>query len=393
MLADKSWKVRICTLIVGGILPFGLFCLLTGLLWVGEGGRYHKVFLWLIAFPTLILLLVNHDTFRSIIRSPVLAVYLIFAGYILLSLFWASPEDSVGSLVRRPFLVLILFVAINEVGHRNPDLLRRVVYLSALGGLLGALYFLGRFLLEGASGRLFGYGALYNPLLVSHVFGFFAALWIGRYFSEERMFSPVSLFAIIGCGALLLATGSRTPLVALVASVLWVSVLVPNRKSFYCLGGFFLILALAVVFWPEILTQRGASYRPEIWSDALRQIAERPWFGHGFDTPMIIQLADIPYPFHEPHNLTLSVIYDLGAIGGGLWLLLYGVALAGAWRYRKSADVIWFSVPVVYGLFAGMTEGGSFLSRPKEHWFLVWIPLALLAVVISQIRWRSRGLE
>ncbi len=32
-----------------------------------------------------------------------------------------------------------------------------------------------------------------------------------------------------------------------------------------------------------------------------------------------------------------------------------------------------------YGLVAGMTEGGSFLSRPNEHWFLIWIPLALVA--------------
>jgi O-antigen ligase len=85
----------------------------------------------------------------------------------------------------------------------------------------------------------------------------------------------------------------------------------------------------------------------------------------------------------------LSVIYDLGAIGGLIWLGIYGVALAGAWRRRHVPDVAWFSAPVVYGLFAGTTEGGAFLSRPKEHWFLVWIPLALLAVVIARERRRS----
>jgi O-antigen ligase len=124
----------------------------------------------------------------------------------------------------------------------------------------------------------------------------------------------------------------------------------------------------------------------------LRQIAVHPWFGHGFNTPVLIQLPDIAYPFHEPHNLTLAVFYALGAIGGSLWLLLYGVALVGAWRHRDTPDVVWFSAPVVYGLFAGMTEGGAFLSRPKEHWFLIWIPLALLAVVIARERRRCRDL-
>jgi hypothetical protein len=34
---------------------------------------------------------------------------------------------------------------------------------------------------------------------------------------------------------------------------------------------------------------------------------------------------------------------------------------------------------VVFGFVAGLTEGSAFFSRPKEQWFLIWIPLALLA--------------
>jgi len=41
------------------------------------------------------------------------------------------------------------------------------------------------------------------------------------------------------------------------------------------------------------------------------------------------------------------------------------------------------SAAVVSGLVAGLTEGISYLSRPKEHWFLIWIPLSFLAAALA----------
>jgi O-antigen ligase len=376
MPTNMNWRIRLGDTLTGIVLPIGLVGLLTGMLWVGGVGYYPKIFVWLVALPALLLVAVRPGTLYALSESPVLAAITLFAIYILVSLLWATPEDDIESLIRRPLMVLVMFLAIHEVGIRHPLRFRQLVYLSSVMALVGALYTLGRFALEGMPGRLSGYGALYNPLLVSHVFGFFAALWIGRYLAEERPFAPLPLLAIIVCGALLLATGSRTPLVALAATVLWLVLVLPNRKSAAFVGGAALLGAVAINVWPEILLQRGVSYRPQIWSDALRQIAQHPWFGHGFNSPMAIQLPDFPHPFREPHNLTLSVIYDLGAMGGLMWLGIYGVALTGAWRWRNVPDVAWFSAPVVYGLFAGMTEGGAFLSRPKEHWFLVWIPIS-----------------
>jgi tRNA A-37 threonylcarbamoyl transferase component Bud32 len=37
------------------------------------------------------------------------------------------------------------------------------------------------------------------------------------------------------------------------------------------------------------------------------------------------------------------------------------------------------STLLIFGIGAGLTEGGGIISRPKEHWFLLWIPLALIA--------------
>jgi hypothetical protein len=45
----------------------------------------------------------------------------------------------------------------------------------------------------------------------------------------------------------------------------------------------------------------------------------------------------------------------------------------------------------VYGIGAGLTEGGGILSRPKEHWFLLWIPLAIIAALSVAQRRHSRA--
>jgi hypothetical protein len=58
---------------------------------------------------------------------------------------------------------------------------------------------------------------------------------------------------------------------------------------------------------------------------------------------------------------------------------MYAYAAFYAWQNRKNPAVLIASTLVVFGFTAGLTEGSAFFSRPKEHWFLIWIPLALLA--------------
>lgn len=80
--------------------------------------------------------------------------------------------------------------------------------------------------------------------------------------------------------------------------------------------------------------------------------------------------------------MTLSVFHQGGVVGLLLWGILYLATLLGCWKQRANPLVFALSATVVYGLVAGMTEGGSFLSRPKEHWFLIWIPIALAAAAL-----------
>jgi O-antigen ligase len=121
----------------------------------------------------------------------------------------------------------------------------------------------------------------------------------------------------------------------------------------------------------------GVSYRPEIWGKSLQQIAEAPWFGHGYDAPFTIILS-IQNSLYDPHNIELAILYESGVVGFVLWTGLYLCALRFAWRHRTNAFVLIASAWLIYGLGCGLTEGRAYMSRPKEHWFLIWIPMALV---------------
>jgi len=377
--AVKGWRDRVGAGLSDNVFPIGLFIVLTGMLWIGRHALYSKLFYWFLLLPALLRIAVQARSLRPMFDSRIVVATVAFACYMSSTLLWAAASDDAVSLLTRPIFVIILFYSVFELGRRRPEILRQVIKISALVATVAATLTLARFGMEGANGRLAGYGALFNPLLVSHVFGFFVAIWFGFYYSTDKLFEPISLFSILLCAVLLVATGSRTPLVAMVATIAWLSVLAPNRNAACVLGALLPLGAAIGFFAPDLVMQRGLSYRPEIWTDVLRQISERVWFGHGYGAPLKIQLDGVSYPFSDPHNLTLAVFYAGGIVGLALWMALYGVALAEAWRLRQNKWVLVCSAAVIYGLAAGMTEGGSFFSRPKEHWFLIWIPLALLA--------------
>lgn len=382
----ENWQAKIGGALVNKVLPIGVFALLTGLFWIGDHGRYSKLFYWMIALPVVLLVIVQPEVLRRLWRSSLIVAFSPFACYVALTALWSSGDDGVVDMMMRPIYVSLLFLAVFELGYRRFDLLSRVVRWSAVLSIGFAAYAIAIFVVSGAQGRLAGYGALINPLLVSHVFGFFTAYWIGAYLAERKVFDPVSLFGIMVCMALLIATGSRTPLLATSVTIAWLAILSANRKAAICVCLIFAVGGLIWFFAPELITQRGLSYRNDIWAEVLRQIGEKPWFGHGYDSPLRIYLDDFSYPLNDPHNLTLSVFFSGGVAGLVLWLGLYAVAISSSWIMRNDKCVFICSATVVYGLAAGMTEGGAFLTRPKEHWFLVWIPLALLSAATHRAR-------
>ncbi|MRK19129.1 O-antigen ligase [Pseudomonas sp. JG-B] len=122
------------------------------------------------------------------------------------------------------------------------------------------------------------------------------------------------------------------------------------------------------------------SYRPQLWEAAFNTAMNHPLIGHGFHAEF--QFNVVPgWPLSDPHNVELAVLLELGAVGLGLWGLMYACAFWKAIEYRRDGEYLAASTMLVYGLVAGMSEGSSYLSRPNESWFLIWLPLSLMAAL------------
>lgn len=376
------------------VLPLGWLVMLTGMFWAGDRSLYHKLYYILLAFPTLVALSLQPRMLRGLVNNPLFIAFAVFCAYTMLSIAWSDTENATGSLLKRPLYIAMLLLSAGLISLHAPAHLQQCVRIAAKVVALAAVISLGYFLmyrLPAGVGRMGGYGALYNPLLTAHVLGAFAAVWLVYWFQAQRILDPMSLLCLAVLGLAILATGSRTPLVGLTAALGWLVIVGDRKRSMLALAAVVIAVLGVVLVYPEAITQRGVSYRPAIWLDALRQIGEHPWLGHGYDSPMTVIIPGLGQRLADPHNIELGVLYAGGVVGLALWLTIYGLAMYFCWTYRKHPGVTLAATWLVFGFASGLTEGSAFMSRPKEHWFLIWIPMALVYGQ-SLVHWkRSRA--
>jgi O-antigen ligase len=369
----SDWLISYC-------LPIGWLALLTGMFWIGERALYHKLFYATLALPTLIALALQPSLLKPLIRQPLTQLFLLFSAYILLSVLWADTKETPLSSIKRPIYLLMLIAAAGMISLNHPGRLERVTEFAAVIAVLSAVLSLGYFFYQATPGRFSGYGALYNPLLSAHVFGFFCAYWLSRWYLDEKIARPLPLVALLVLWALLLYTGSRTPLVALSACVLWLVICQWKSRILLIIAAAIALLFVAQSLnLTDDLLARGASFRPAIWQEALFQLQDNLWLGLGYTHPQVFHIEGLDFALADTHNIELGILFCGGIVGLTLWMSMYGYAMTYAWRNRQQPAVLIASSLVVFGFVAGLTEGSAFFSRPKEQWFLIWIPLALLA--------------
>ncbi len=386
---------RLFDSIVLWILPIGYFLLLSALFFLPDRSVHHKLFYVLFSVPTLLAILLRPRELRALASEPIIIFFLLFAEYAVLSIMWSPTEADAGGLVKRPLHTLMLFVGTYLLVRHRPEAVKGLFLSAALLVAVASLkdiYIYSRSYVDTL--RLVGSGAMDNPLLSSHLFGFFCTYWLYVCATSKNVRSlllgliPLAIMMIA-----VLATGSRTPLVALAMTLGWIALLRADRRSLPLLMAIPVIGAALLFIAPEMITARGDSYRFEIWGISWNLILDNLIFGHGYDAPLSIDVG-IGYTLSEPHNFALGVLYNLGVIGFIPWLGMIAYGLYSGWRHRNQSLFVLASALLVFGIGAGLTEGGGILSRPKEHWFLLWIPLALIAALnIAQRQRRLLSIE
>ncbi len=390
-VSAESRNQRLGNLIDKYLLPLGWLITLTGIFWIWDRALYHKLFYIFLAFPTFLTLVLQPRLLKTLICNPLFIAFSVFSIYILISIAWAVTEDDLPGLIKRPMYVMLLLFSTGIMALQYPARLEQYTRLSALlaawVACLSLAYFM-IFELPAGESRLNGYGVLENPLLTAHVLGAFAAFWLATWFQARKAWNPVPIICLAFLGVAIMATGSRTPLIGLTAALGWLLLVGDRRRSLLAVGVAIAVLIAVLLIHPDAITQRGLSYRPAIWMESLRQIGEHPWLGHGFGTSMTVVIPDLDFTLADPHNMELGVLYSGGILGLALWMTLYGLAIRFCWVYRSHTAVTIAAAWLVFGFASGLTEGNAFMSRPKEHWYLIWIPMALVYAQ-SLIIWRQ----
>ena len=373
------------------ILPTGYFLLLCALFFLPGRSLHHKLFYGLFSIPTLIALCLRPRELKELLREPVFVAVLLFAAWALLSLAWGPGGEPLGGMFKPPLHTLLLFAGSYLLVRYRADILQPLLFGAALVALIATTIFLFMFARIYEPGmRLIGGGAFDNPLLSSHLFGFFSAYWLSVTMTcKRRQMMWLSVPAMAVMFMAVIGTGSRTPLVALTMAALWLCFICWNRRSVGLLIALALSGATVLTLFAQMIIERGDSYRLEIWQKVLHMIADHPWIGHGYSASLAVDPGN-GVSFQEPHSFVLGVLYYVGIIGLLPWLFFLLWGLLSSWRQRVQPMLIIASTWLIFGIGAGLTEGGGIISRPKEHWFLLWIPLALIAAL--SINQRARRL-
>lgn len=373
------------------ILPIGYLLLLCAMFFLPGRSGLHKLYYGLFSIPTLIALCMRPSEIKGLLREPIFLAILLFCTWALISLAWSPPVDSVAGEFKTPLHLLMLFAGCSLLLSYRRDILQPLFFCAAMVALVASIFNLYTFSqINEPEFRMIGGGAFDNPLLSSHLFGFFLVYWLWLSMTCQRLrVLYLSIPAMAIMFAAVIATGSRTPLVALTLAAAWISFICWNRRSLLLLAAMLIAGTAVLLLFSQMIIGRGNSYRFEIWTLVLSYIAAHPWIGHGYNAELVVDVG-LGYPLGEPHNFALGVLYYVGIIGLLPWLFMQVWGLFKSWKLRNNPLFILASTWLVFGIGAGLTEGGGIISRPKEHWFLLWIPLALIAALcISQRARRS----
>ncbi len=171
--------------------------------------------------------------------------------------------------------------------------------------------------------------------------------------------------------------------VAIGSAVLIVLEITSDRQRFLAsissVGLVLGVIALALFLdesTKSLLLPRGASFRPEIWNEALARIGESNyWIGLGVATSDDFLIDGLQ--FNHPHNLYIASLYQGGIIGLVLFLLVIGRTVSILFAHYEQADAKLGMGILGVALPAFMLDGYELLDKIGSTWLLFWFPVAI----------------
>lgn len=372
-MEQRTWRDWVIPALIVGLVHVSIFKSNRVLSWLPVDAT-----LLLGAIVTVVLVAALLHARRMRIHPAMLAVLALFA----FPWFWGEPNDYTGAKLIGSAATLVAVIAtiyLVNSERRRKAWLYTVVALGAVAVL--AARFLpqdidyGRIALEGsntiASGRLAGAALVIVAVLAISGGSRWWLLLVGL---------------AAAFGGLMIATGSRGPVVAAVAAISAVALLsrVPRR-------GFRLILALGglAAGWLLIQDSQSAgaariaatlsgeasaiSTRIDIWAAAIREIGNHP-FGVGWSHFVDVLTAGERLSSGDrqyPHNVILEAAVEGGWLFGIAVAALIAIAVRRAWTQSTTPHAAAFLGLLLFTVINAMVSGDINDNR------LMWACVAL----------------
>ncbi|MDG2047101.1 MAG: O-antigen ligase family protein [Halioglobus sp.] len=367
-------------------LTYTLF--LAGFFVVPNAVDLYKFYILMVFLPGLFLL---PGTLKLCWSSPLWCSLIAYLCFMLLSSFW-SKEFSL-AILRRDVLYTVYIISFMLLMlyffARNQQLPNTMACLIALVAVGAAIFSIVSFepvtqLPNLTEARLSGVGALdtvNESAFVYGIFGVIALDYVRRNWGHGLAYLYAIGFGIIVLFVIL--TQSNTGLLALSSACALLFLFHAKRNSRALYIGLPLgLAAFLYLTWSLGLlngtTDIGFTMRKPIWDHAIKLWQSAPVFGLGYQTtPGVVEMKN-GVNINYAHSLFLSTLRDGGLVGFFLLLSMYGLALrAGLKMALKKSDPLYLCL-FIFGFIVVLVSMDQILTRPRELWLVLWLPLACL---------------
>ena len=373
-------------LFIGRWAMLGLMVFLVGPWFVPDNKLYHQliiVFLWL---PALLACIWVKSYPANRLGAPEWLLYFLLGTWTLVVAAIHAGSEWASDL-KLPFYVALFLAGISLSSRLGRSSFENALFWASLICGLGALCSWIDFYWIDArpfNHRLSTIGLWDTPIPAANAVGALAV--VGFFLRGATRWSlPLRLLcALAALGYLVFLGFSQTRGVwaALIAVVTMSVIIQMGRRGLPVVVGLAAVGALLIWLFPDVLLQRGLSYRPQLWAGGLDLLMQHPLLGVGFERFTVeILVSGRPQEFLHPHNLFLDTAIRLGVLGLVLFLGLWGVAVARAWVNRDQPLGKALLALLVFSTVSLLTDGIGLWLKPNATWLITWLPIAISLVL------------
>lgn len=380
------------------LLWAGLLLLIAGMCALPAGpsfnpGRpFQHLLVVSLYLPALIIGFAHPGRWLEFARRPLMPMLLALFGWATVSLVWSNARRPADEFLRLLTVLLFLFAVVQGLG--NDPRRQRGLLLCGAGVLTAtAVAAMVKFALYSPAGdRLIGFGVMANANLIGAAMGA-GILWLWPWRFQRTGHRLLKWLAMALMATSLLLTYSRSAWIALFTAVFVLLAVRRSERAWQRLVLLFAVaLGVAIAAYPE-LTERGLSFRPQIFEYALGLIAQHPWLGWGLGASFTIPVEAGTGMFQvHTHNLFTQVAVELGLPGLLLWLAVWLGLGWRAWHFRQEP-----LGRVILGLWLFASVMVQFdlphlIDSPRPGWLILWLPLAL-SLSLSPVAIKRRPVQ